>query len=132
RFYIGDNQQLELIEAREVEPTNLTPRLFNGLKNVISHRQQASLKAFALHLLHMPRIARVPVVVSGDPSLVAAFARFFAHPHGVVVHPSEAMISMTCPEILQEAWAFRPSVTEIYMGHVRDRLRQLMRQGRLV
>ena len=131
RLYIGDNVQLELIEAREIEPSAPAMRMFAGLQNVISYRSQTGLKSFALHLLHLPRLSRMPVVVSGDPQLVASFARVFPHPHGVIQHPSADMMTMTCPEILASAWQFRASVVEIHVGHFQERLKVLMRQGRV-
>lgn len=131
QFYIGDNQQLELIESRECRPEALGVFLFGSLKNVISHRQHHELKDFAHHLLSQPRLARLPVVISGLPRLVEAFARYFTHNFGVIQHPAESFPTLTCPELIQEAWAFRPQVSEIYLAHFQERLKHLMRQGRV-
>lgn len=130
RFYVGDNIQLELIEARDVGHDTIAPK--NFMPSVVGHRPMLELKRFALHLLQVPRLARLPVVVSGDESLVTAFVKFFHHPYGVIVHSSQDFISLTCPQILGRADAFREKVREVYVAHFQDRLRIQMRAGRVL
>jgi hypothetical protein len=133
RLYVGDNTQLELLESREVTASAAAqPRLFSPGAAVIAHRPLIELKRFAIHLLQIPRLARLPVVVSGEALLVAAFMRLFDHPFGVVRFDSQGIEAKTCPEILRLGLEFRPAVQNIYLQHFRERLRLSMRTGRVV
>ncbi len=126
RFYIGDNVQLELIEARDVVMESHPQR------QVVAHRPLMELKRFALHLLQVPRLARLPVVVGGEENLVNAFVKFFQHPYGVIAHTSSDLTTLTCPQILKSAESFRVKVREVYVAHFQDRLRTQMRAGRVL
>jgi hypothetical protein len=126
RFYIGDNVQLELIEARDVLMESHPQR------QVVAHRPLMELKRFALHLLQVPRLARLPVVVSGEENLMSVFVKFFQHPYGVITHATTDLTTLTCPQILKSADAFRVKVREVYIAHFQDRLRTQMRAGRVL
>jgi hypothetical protein len=130
RFYVGDNVQLELIEALDVSEDALPQRPV--LRSVVAHRSLVELKRFALHLLQVPRLARLPVVVAGDDHFVSAFVRFFQHPYGVITYTATDLTTLTCPQILKSADAFREKVREVYATHFQDRLRTQMRAGRVL
>jgi hypothetical protein len=130
RFYIGDNIQLELIEARDVLTDVIPQQAF--LHGVVAHRPLMGLKRFAMHLLQVPRLARLPVVVSGEENLVSAFVKFFQHPYGVITHTSSDLTALTCPQILGSAETFRVKVREVYISHFQERLRTQMRAGRVL
>ncbi len=126
RFYVGDNVQLELIDARDVAMDPLPQR------QVVAHRPLMELKRFALHLLQVPRLARLPVVVAGEDTLVSAFVKFFQHPYGVIAHTGSDLTALTCPQILHCADLFRAKVRDVYVGHFQERLRVQMRAGRVL
>ena len=133
RLYLGDNTQLELIESREVLATSASqPRLFTPGSAVVAHRPLLELRRFAMHLLQLPRLARLPVVVSGETLLVASFLRLFDHPFGVVRFDAEGIEHKTCPQILHLSSEFRPQVQNIYLSHFRERLKLSMRSGRVL
>ena len=125
RLYVGNNQQLELLEQWEAEAE--APHL-----HLVGQRPHRALRRFALHLLQLPRLTFLPVVVAGESELIRNFLKTFEHPYGTIPYAVDHIAQLTCPQLIAESQQFRGRLIEIYLHHFRQRLKSLRRIGRVV
>lgn len=132
RLYVGDSRQVEFLEQFETLVAHAPARTFMGASSFVSHRQQQGLKALAMKLLQLPRLAHLPVIVAGEEMLVSKFHSLFDHSFGTIPWVAPHTVSLTCPQLVQEVRAIKPQVVEVYAHHFGERLKRLVRSRRLL
>ncbi len=132
RLYAGNGRRVEFLEALSYGNGAVPQRVYGTVVSLAAQRHRTPLKQLAMRLLQSPTLAQLPVVVAGDPNLCATFLRFFEHPFGVVATEGADWARLTCPQLVVAGRTLRPRLVEIYSAHFRQRLKNLLRGGRLV
>lgn len=132
RLHVGDMRQLELVEMMDYGHSSGRARFYAEMSNVVAWRQMKGLRDGAMTFMQRHHLAQLPVVVAGPKNLLVPFLRFFPHHFGTIPWETGQLEGLSCPQLLNEVRQRKNDVVEIYAGHFRSRLKNLIRAGRLL